>query len=400
MQAFSNIRVIDLTHVIAGPFCTYQLAVMGADVIKIEPPHNPDMTRANGHDIPHGENGLGFSFTSQNANKRAIGLDIKSPKGKEVLTKLIETADVLVENYRSGALAKLGLGYEDVKKIRPDIIYCSMTGFGQGGPKAQHTAYDNVIQAFSGLMEATGSSQTAPMKVGPPVLDYGTGIQAAFAIAAALFQRTQTGEGQHIDVAMLDSAIMLMSANVTYYDQMGKLLGNSGNMSATNAGYSCYQTMDGLLMMGAFTGEQLKNMWCVLGDKEHGDELRSLQPPAMGKHVEKDTKRLAKLFMEKTAAEWEVIMNENKVPAARVRKLDETLKHAQLQSRTLLQVPEDSSNDQKLPTASFKYAENGPALHRAPPMFAQHTRQILTEIGYSQSQISELNREEIIATLD
>ena len=152
MQPFSNIRVIDLTHVIAGPFCAYQLAVMGADVIKVESPTNPDMLRANTEDFPYKDKGLSAFFTSQNANKRAISLELKSQQGRKILKQLIETADVVIENYRVGAMSKLGLGYEDIKKLKPNIIYCSMTGFGQTGPLSKRTVYDNVIQAYSGLM--------------------------------------------------------------------------------------------------------------------------------------------------------------------------------------------------------------------------------------------------------
>ena len=224
MQAFNDIRVIDLTHVIAGPFCTYQLAVMGADVIKIEPPQNPDMSRTSGVPLSD-EDGANLcsDFTAQNANKRALCIDLKRDEGKAILRRLIADADVFVENYRSGAMTKIGFDYAAVKALCADIIYCSITGFGQTGPLAERTAYDNVIQAYSGLMSATGDAQNAPLKVGPPVLDYGTGIQAAFAIAAALYQRAKNGEGQRIDVAMLDAAIMLMSSHVTRYQHAGEL---------------------------------------------------------------------------------------------------------------------------------------------------------------------------------
>jgi len=397
MQPFSNIRVIDFTHVIAGPFCTYQLAVMGADVIKIEPPDNPDMARARSGEVPHGVNGLGAFYTSQNANKRAIAIDLKSVQGQKLARELIETADVVVENYRSGAMAGLGLGYDDVKTIKPDIIYCSMTGFGQEGPNSSRTAYDNVIQAYSGLMSATGDGQTAPTKVGPPVLDYGTGIQAAFAISAALYQRTFTGQGQYIDIAMLDAGIMLMSSNVTYLDQKNRLVPLTGNMSSFNAGYSCYQTMDGLLMMGAFTGRQVENMWIVLGDPGHGAELGQLQPPAMAEHVEKDTGRIGELLLMKSAEEWEQEFNANKVPAARVRSLDETLEDDHLKTRTVIQSLENDKNNSRIPVAAFKFDSNGPKLKSPPPVFGQHTHQILEQLGYNDNEIEDLQIQGVIA---
>ncbi len=397
MQPFANIRVIDLTHVIAGPFCTYQLAVLGADVIKVEPPQTPDMVRARTGQFPHGANGLGSFFTSQNGNKRAISIDLRTEQGVKILKEIIATADVLVENYRSGALAKLGLGYDDVKVCKPDIIYCSMTGFGQDGPKGGRTAYDNVIQACSGLMSATGTRQTAPTKVGPPVLDYGTGIQAAFAISAALYQRTFTGQGQHIDIAMLDAAIMLMSSNVTHYHQTQSLMPLAGNDSAFNAGYCCYQTRQGRLMLGAYTGQQIRDLWMVLGDPDHAAAMQDLHPPAMAAHVETDRARISEILLRKTAAQWEEELNAHRVPAARVRSLDEALNDEQLRYRTVVQTLEDDEQQLQIPVASFKYADNGPKLTSLPPVFGQHTHQVLRALGYDDNEISHLESRGVIA---
>ena len=397
MQPFSDITVVDLTHVIAGPFCTYQLAVMGADVIKIEPPAAPDMLRARGASEPFGEEGLGPMFTSQNANKRSISIDLKTEQGKDILRRLLGRADVLVENYRSGALDALGFGYKEVQEVKPDIIYCSMTGFGQQGPIGNRTAYDNVIQAYSGLMSASGDADTGPVKVGPPVLDYGTGIQAAFAISAALYQRTHTGMGQRIDIAMLDSAIMLMSANVTYFDQNGQPMPRTGNMSAFNAGYGCYPTREGSIMIGAYTGAQVRNMWIALGDPEHGETLGSLQPGAMADHLQQDSARLASILLQKTAAEWENILNDHRVPAARVRAIDETLAEPQLESRSVVQSVDQDPGNQKFPVASFRYDHGGPRINRLPPVFAQHTREVMGDLGYNEFQIEELAASGVIA---
>ena len=396
MQPFSNIRVIDLTHVIAGPFSTYQLAVLGADVIKIENAHAPDMVRPKGGLFPAGKEGLAASFTAQNCNKRSIGLDLKSDEGKTILKKLIKTADVLVENYRPGALGALGFSYEEVKNIQPDIIYCSLTGFGQDGPLGERTAYDNVIQAYSGLMSSSGDEQTSPIKVGPPVLDYGTGIQAAFAISAALYQRTFTGEGQRIDIAMLDAALMLMSSNVTYLDRNNQLAPVTGNMSVFNAGYCCYSTQDGLIMIGAYTGTQIFHMWQVLGDEEYGKTFLPLQAHGMADNIEEDKLRIQEILLTKTADQWELELNQNKVPAARVRTLDEAIADPQMASRTVLQSMEIEGETQTFPVAAFKYQNNGPEINRPPPVFAEHTQQILQEIGYNEDDILSLHSQGII----
>ncbi|MDD9811668.1 MAG: CaiB/BaiF CoA-transferase family protein [Gammaproteobacteria bacterium] len=437
MQPFAAIRVIDLTHVIAGPFCAYQLAALGADVIKVESPARPDMSRASGAGAA-APAGMASDFTAQNANKRAVCIDLKSSAGAAVMRRLIATADVLVENYRSGALDALGFGYAAVKALRPDMIYCSLTGFGQHGPHASRTAYDNVIQAYSGLMAATGDAATAPMKVGPPVLDYGSGIQAAFAIAAALFQRASSGRGQYIDVSMLDAAIMFMSSHVMYAQAAGRAPPNTGNDHASNAGYACYATADGRLMLGAYTGAQARDMWTVLGDAAHGLALAELTPAGMAAHFDRDRPRIAGLLLAHSADHWEAEFNRRRVPAAKVRTLEEALAGEQLQARTVLQTVDSRAGDgagdgdgvgdgagdgadgagagdgvgdgagdgadgdsgdhnaapmPKFPVAGFQFAApgSGPALRRPPPAFAQHTAEVLRELGYDDAELARLH---------
>ena len=437
MQPFAAIRVIDLTHVIAGPFCAYQLAALGADVIKVESPARPDMSRASGAGAADPA-GMASDFTAQNANKRAVCIDLKSAAGAAVMRRLIATADVLVENYRSGALDALGFGYAAVKALRPDLIYCSLTGFGQHGPHASRTAYDNVIQAYSGLMAATGDAATAPMKVGPPVLDYGSGIQAAFAIAAALFQRASSGRGQYIDVSMLDAAVMFMSSHVMYAQAAGRAPPNTGNDHASNAGYACYATADGRLMLGAYTGAQARDMWTVLGDAAHGLALAELTPAGMAAHFDRDRPRIAGLLLAHSADHWEAEFNRRRVPAAKVRTLEEALAGEQLRGRTVLQTVDSRVGDgagggdgvgdgagagdgvgdgvgdgagdgdgvggdsgggdnaapmPKFPVAGFQFAApgSGPALRRPPPAFAQHTAEVLRELGYDDAELARLH---------
>ena len=389
MGALSNIKVVDLTHVVAGPFCTYQLAVMGADVIKIESPDLPDMVRARTPEFPHGEKGLSAFFNAQNAGKRAIAVDLKTPQGLEVIKRLLADADVLVENYRAGAMAALGLGYDDVCTTRPDIIYCSMTGFGQSGPKAQHNAFDNVIQAFSGLMASNGDEESAPVKIGPPVLASGTGIQAACAIVCALLERSRSGRGQHIDIAMLDAALMLMGSAVTYCQEEGTPRPLSGNMSPDNAGYCCYRASDGLVMLGAYTGTQVADMWRVIGEAEYGERFRGLPMPAMRATYAEDRKRIAEIIADKPAAYWETEFNANRVPAARVRTLDEAIDERQLEHRLVLQTP-GTNGQRSYPTAAFSFTDDGPSLSSPPPVFAQHTREILMQHDYSAEQVDAL----------
>src|SRR5712692_6249040 len=211
-RPFEGIRVIDVTHVLAGPFAAYQLAVLGADVIKVEHPDEPDQSREGGTDRALNRRNMGTSFLTQGSNKKSITLDLKTEAGREILKKLVARADVLVENYRPGAFEALGLGYEALLKINPRLIYCSISAFGQDGVRREQTAYDHVIQATSGIMASTGTEEVNPIKIGAPAIDYATGTMGAFALAAALFQRERTGKGQHIDLAMLGVAMMLQGS--------------------------------------------------------------------------------------------------------------------------------------------------------------------------------------------
>lgn len=390
MQPFSNIRVIDLTHVIAGPFCTHQLAVLGADVVKIEPPEAPDMVRYDGHDHERASQGMGAVFMAQNANKRSIALDLKAPEGRKILLRLLEDADVMVENHRPGAMHNLGLSYTDVKEITPNIIYCSLSGYGQEGPIATRTAYDNVIQAVSGLMASTGTADSGPVKVGPPVLDYGTGIQAAFAISAALYHRNNTGLGQYIDIAMLDAALMLSSTNTTLFQESSRPPDLNGNSSPWNAGYGCFQTRNGSIMIGAYTGEQLYNAWKVMGDERHGARLRQLRGYEISGFFESDKPRIAKIMITDEAESWERKFNTVKVPAARVRSIDETLELSQLENREVMQSVETGWGTLSLPTAAFRYQHGGPKLKQPPPHHGEHTIEILEQAGYSRLKIEQL----------
>lgn len=395
MQPFEGVRVIDFTHVLAGPSATYQLAVLGADVIKVEPHHEPDIMRAESQSPAMAADGRGTEFICQNGNKRSLSLDLTAPDGVSVAKRLIESADVLVENYRFGVMDRYGFGYDDVSAFNPRLIYCSLTGFGHTGPKAKHPAYDVVIQAYSGLMAANGSSDSTPVRVGPAILDYGTGAYAAFAISSALFQRSRTGRGQCIDVAMSDAAMMLMSNLVMITQARGETPPPCGNSHPTKAGYSAYPTADGLLMLGAFTLKQLRRLCRAIGRDDLSDGLAD----ATSDEVALRRDELADIFKlvlaTKTADQWEAHFNAAGVPAARVRRIDEVFEHDQIQSRQVLQeadtFPETGAR-LRVPVAAFTYAHGGPSLTASSPKLGEHTTNILSEIGYTASDIDRLIR--------
>ena len=394
-RPFEGIRVLDLTHVLAGPFCTYQLAVLGAETIKIEQPGEGDVVRQTGSDPALNRRLMGTSFLSQNANKRCITLDLKDPRGRDILRRLAQRADVLVENYRTGAMAALGLGYDDLRAINPRLVYCSMTGFGQDGPKAEHNAYDPVIQGISGLMSTTGWPTMPPLKTGAPVIDYASGLCAAFAIVAALFQRERTGQGQHVDCAMLDTALVLMSSLVTAYLFSGDPPKARGN-DLDQAGVSGYETKDGILMLGAFNVRQHERLWHALGRPDLA-ALSKLED--QGKHRDRIAAALREVMVTRTAEEWELFLNGIKVPAARAQNLAEALSLEQVGHRGLLHRFETVPGVERpvtVPVAAFRFATGGPRVDTPPQPLGADTDAVLSELGLKAGEIAVLRRDRVV----
>ncbi|MEI7712581.1 MAG: CaiB/BaiF CoA-transferase family protein [Rhodospirillales bacterium] len=393
-RPFEGIRIIDITHVLAGPFAAYQLGLMGADVIKVEDPSDPDQSRDSGTDHALNHALMGTGFLTQGSNKRAITLNLKSEQGRDILRKLVATADVLVENYRPGAFEKLGLGYEDLRKINPKLIYASFSAFGQGGPKRERTAYDHVIQSTSGIMASTGTPDTAPIKIGAPAIDYATGTMGAYALSAALFQRERTGLGQRVDMAMLDVALMLQASLATGYLRNGVHPKPNGNNMA-HATSQAYRTKDGMLMIGASNLRQQARLWRALERpdvvKKNNDERHD--------DYDNETKILTETMLTRTAAEWEDWFQERHVPASRVRTMGEALADPQIASRGLLHKHENAPGVPgafSVPVAAFKFGHDGPKVDRPPPMFGQHNDEILGELGYSAADIEGFRTAKVI----
>jgi crotonobetainyl-CoA:carnitine CoA-transferase CaiB-like acyl-CoA transferase len=382
-RPFEGIRVIDVTHVLAGPFATYQLAVLGADVIKVEHPDEPDQSRSGGTDKVLNRAQLGTSFLAQASNKRAITLDLKAERDRDILKKLVATADVFVENYRPGALEALGLGYEALSAINPRLIYASFSAFGDSGPYRERTAYDHVIQATSGIMAMTGTPDFNPVMFGAPAIDYATGTTGAFALSAALFQRERSGRGQRIDMAMLDVAMILMSSHLTGYLRNGTHPKPHGNRHAY-ATNGAYETGDGLLMLGASNLRQQRRLWTVL---ERPDLIKRSNDERAQDHA-RETAVLTEILKTRTAAEWEEFFQARHVPAARVRTMGEAVADPQTASRGVIHrhaCAPGIEGDFGVPVAAFTFAHGGPRVDTPPPAVGQHNDEVFAELGIGEA---------------
>lgn len=396
MRPFEGVRVLDLTHVLAGPFATYQLALLGADVIKIESHLDPDQARENSTDEALAERRMGTTYLAQGSNKRAVAINLKTSAGRDVLKKLAATADVFVENYRPGAMDALGLGYADLARANERLIYCSMSGFGHSGPRAGHTAYDPVIQASTGLMAMNGTPEISPLKLGPAAVDYATGTTGAFAIASALYQRERTGKGQFIDVAMFDTGFMLVPQHLGAYLHDGGVPEPHGNghRFATN---TVYETTDGLILIAATNRRQQRRLWEAVGRAD----LATTDRAARRKNREAQVAVLRDIFKTRSAQEWETYLQSRHVPAARVRDLAEAVHDEQFAARGITYrhdfVP-GAGGPFSVAVAGFKFAHGGPRVTSPPPRVGEHTRELLSEAGYGPDEIEALSQQDAIGT--
>lgn len=399
-RPFKGIKVLDLSRVIASPFTGMQLAFLGADVIKVEDPGIGDGMRfRQGHSKELSKNGMSTGFLSQNAGKRSITLNLRTPEGQEIFRRLAKDADVILENLRTGTMERYGLGYEDLHRLNPRLVYCSLTAYGHTGPKKRHPAYDPVVQAASGMMTINGTPETGPLKVGPSVIDYGTGLAAAFAIASALFHRERTGEGQHIDVSMLDTAFVLMGQVITDVLTAGAVPRQQGNVNMFHPTNASFDTKDGQLYIAAMEDHQVRNLCRALGRDDIPPDPRFATGELRSKNGAILRGELEKTFMARTATEWENILNEAGVPAMRVRSLPEALADPQLNSRGLFRVLDrvpGVDGRVTLPLVPFKLSACEADADLPPPIMGAHTDEVLRSAGYSAEQIVGLRARGVI----
>lgn len=390
-----GIRVLDLTNVLAGPFCAYQLALMGAEVIKVETPGTGDLARQLGASPELSAKLMGASFLAQNANKKSVTINLKSDAGKDAFKRLAETADVLVENFRPGVMDRLAVGHVELKAVNPRLIYCAISGFGQEGPMRGSPAYDQIIQGLSGVMSITGDAQSAPLRVGYPVCDSIGGITAAFAIASALVGRGKSGEGCFIDVSMLDSTLATMGWVVSNYLIAGQEPSPMGNANFTAAPSGTFRTKDGLLNIAANKQEQFETLMKLIGREELATDPRFAAREDRKRNRSALTVEIEASLSSRSAAEWESLLNGAGVPAGRVLSVPEALELEQVRQRGLVQTLEDGGPLRKLRliTGGYRIAGAGKRLDRPPPKLGEHTEEVLSSVGYSAGELAELRSE-------
>jgi len=395
MQAFEGIRVLDFTHVFAGPFATFQLAVMGAEVIKIEPPGVHDVMRDVGVDEELNQQGLGSAYIFNNQGKRAITLNLNTSEGKAIALELIKTADVLVENYTDG-LEPFDLGPEQALAVNPRLIYCEMTGFGKDNEFSGRPAYDPVIQAFSGMMSLNGEADQEYLRVGPPLIDYGTGAQAAFAIASALYQRTHSDKGQVIEVNMLDAALVMMSPQVANAIHAGSTDLRTGNVQTTHPGYAVFSCKKGDIMIGAYSLAQHSKLFDALDIGEAIDIPDIIDKHWLKDHGEQIRAVLLRRMSQRTAEEWEELLNQSDIPAARIRDLFEVLDSDQSRRAPNSQYQRIEGSSHTAPIAAFRFAEHGPDLNPNCALHGEDNAAVLNELGYDSEAIATFTEKGVI----
>ena len=388
-RLLDGIRVLDLTNVLAGPYCGYQLAVLGADVIKVEAPGGGDLARQLGASPELNEAGMGASFLAQNAGKRSLVLDLKSADGKRRFLDLVTSADVLVENFRPGVMARLELDYDRLRQRRPDLIYCAISGFGQTGPMRDNPAYDQIIQGLSGIMSITGSPETAPLRVGYPACDTLGGLFGAFAIAAALVRRGSTGEGAFLDVSMLECTLSALGWSASNYLIAGVEPSPMGNENMTAAPSGAFRTGDGLINIAANKQEQFVALCGLIGRPDLATDPRFAEREIRKRHRYELRTLIEEALASAPAAIWEERLNRAGVPAGRVLSVPQALREPQVTGRGMFARFEKAPGSDRAITVlrgGFLVDGEAPRALRPPPLLGEHTEEIMAEAHASYEE--------------
>jgi CoA:oxalate CoA-transferase len=394
MKVLEGVKVIDFTQAYSGPFCTMNLADFGAEVIKIERRGSGDQSR---EWTPIVEGNSGY-YAAINRNKMGVSLDIASDEGRKVILDLVKDADIIVQNFKVGTLDKFGLSYEDMKKVNPEIIYACISGFGQYGPLSHLAAYDNVVQAMTGVMEMTGDPEGIPTKVGPAIGDNFTGLQMATAITMAYFHKLNTGKGQKLDVAMYDAIFSILESPILFETVLGETSTRTGNADpATLVPYDVYECADGYFSAGIASDSGYPKFCNAIGMSELIEDPRFVENEIRCTNYEPFTEIVSDFFAKKTRSELADIFVAAKVPNAPVFDIPEIMEHPQIKARDMMVEFDDPGVGKHLAIGNpMKLSATPATLNHGAPLLGQDTEAVLKSIGYSDSKIKELYSKEVI----
>ncbi|MBK8430974.1 MAG: CoA transferase [Chloroflexi bacterium] len=394
MPALDDIRILDLSRVLAGPYCTMTLADFGAEVIKIEEPNLGDGTRQWG---PPWVGDQSAYFLSANRNKKSVTLNLKHPRGVAILHQLLATADILIENFKVGTMAKMGLDYETLAPRYPHLIYCAITGYGHTGPYKDLPGYDFMIQAQGGIMSITGEADGEPMKVGVAIADVTTGLFASQAILAALHHRTRTGRGQFIDVSLLDTQVAWLINVAHNYLATAEAPQRYGNAHPNIVPYQSFPTADGHLALAVGTDGQFGRLCQLIGRPELGEDGRYQRNAGRVAHRAELVGELTAVFRTRPTAEWLALLAEANIPAGPINDIPTILRDPHVQARGMVQtITHPSAGEIELLGPVAKLSETPPTIQSAPPTLGQHTAEILANLGYDEEQVAELRQEGVV----
>jgi crotonobetainyl-CoA:carnitine CoA-transferase CaiB-like acyl-CoA transferase len=395
----AGIRVLDLSNVLAGPFCGYHLARLGAEVIKVENPKGGDLARRLGADPAMAQRLMGLSFVAVNADKQSVAIDFKADEGKEIFLRLVEKADVVLENFRPQVMERLGLGYEVLARRNPRIVYCAISGFGQDGPWAGRPAYDQIVQGLSGVMSVTGDARTAPLRTGFPIADTIAGLTASFAIAAALVEQRQTGRGRRIDVSLLESTLAAMGWVVSNHLNANVDPQPIGNENFTAAPSGTFATGAGPLNIAANEQKQYEALCDIIGRPDLKADARFRERQSRKDHRAALTQELEQALAAKPAVEWEALFNAKGVPAGCVLSVPQVLKEEQIVGRKFvehLKAEVTGGQAMRVTRPGFRLEADYPE-PLPPPALGQDTRTWLRKVGFKDAEIDDFGKRGVVA---
>ncbi|PTY78518.1 CoA transferase [Heyndrickxia sporothermodurans] len=393
-ETLSGIKVLDLTRVLAGPLCTMVLGDLGAEVIKIEAPNGSDDTRNWG---PPFKNGVSAYYLCANRNKKSLTVDLKSEKGKEIIRKLVKECDVLIHNFKTGTMERLGLDFENLSKINNELVYCSITGFGETGPYKDLAGYDYIIQAMCGLMSITGDSDSGPQKVGVAITDILTGLYACIGIQAALLERKTSGTGQKLDISLFDAGVSSLVNIASNYLMSGKIPGLLGNSHANIVPYQTFDTANGKMVIAVGNDRQFEKFVKMIGQEELSKNPLFSSNAKRVENREQLVPILQQVLSEKPTEFWQALCNENGIPSGPINNLEQVFQNEQVLAREMVVEKEHpQAGKMKLVGSPLKLSKTPIQIKHHPPIAGEHTEEILNSIGYSIEEIRELKNNKIV----